>query len=687
MTKPQQGVSAAMFLPHTRPSGPAAQDTVDVASTSEAVGDGLLAEGAAGHGPVAPSRQARQTLRPLRVDRVVLHPDGLLGSWQRRNIEATLPHCLAQIEASGALPNLRRAATVPHVGMWFSDSDVYKTLEAMAWALAVAPDAALTAQFDAIVAVVDAAQEADGYLNSYFQHATAGRRWQELPTSHELYCAGHLIQAAVAADRAGVGARLMPIARRFADLIVDRFGPSGEDAVCGHPEIETALVELYRATGQRSYLDTARAFVDRRGRGLLGEGQFGRAYFQDQVEVRAATEFIGHAVRQLYLLAGVVDVAVETGDDELLDAAERLWRSAYDAKTYVTGGHGSRHRDEAVGDAYELPSDRAYAETCAAIGSFQWNWRLLLATGEHRYADEMERTLYNAIAAAISLDGRNFFYSNPLQLRTGHHDGEDAPSQRLAWYRCACCPPNLARLIGSLHSYLVTADDTGLQVHQYTSGDIEDGDRSVRVATGYPWDGAVRLTVTSADQTEWTLALRVPSWCTSFELRIDGVATDVSPVDGYLRLTRVWTGQTVELDLALPTRLIAPHPRVDAIRGCVALARGPLVYALEHVDLPAGLTLEDVVLDLSGAVRARRSDPSSPIPISVDVLGQAVDAASTPLYRTPGIDGEVGRATPVPLTAVPYFLWGNRRPGAMRVWIPVAAPSPAQLTPSEGNLR
>ena len=294
-------------------------------------------------------------------------------------------------------------------GMWFADSDVYKTLEAAAWAGGFEDFVAGTA------ALLEKAQDPDGYLNSYYQTGHRDEQWADLRFSHEMYCAGHLIQAAVAAPA------LLPVARRFADLLVRRFGPDGEEAICGHPEIETALAELYRVTGHRPYLELATAFVDRRGHGLLGDdGRFGPRYYLDHQPVRDAEEVTGHVVRQVYLLAGAVDVAVETGDAELLAAAERLWESALAGKTYLTGGQGSRHRDEAFGDPYELPPDRAYAETCAAIGSFQWAWRLLLATGRSRYADEMERLLHNGIAASTAVSGTAFFYSNPLQLRTGH---------------------------------------------------------------------------------------------------------------------------------------------------------------------------------------------------------------------------------------------------------------------------
>ena len=630
---------------------------------------------AAPSGPVGPSVAAGQAVRPLNSDAVTLSPDGVLGGWQLRNAVATLPHCIDQLTYAGALGNLRRPAVddTPHVGMWFSDSDMYKTLEAIAWRLTVAEDEYLVASFEEIVDVIAAAQDVDGYINSYFRRAGRAGRWRDLTTSHELYCAGHLIQAAVAAQRARHGDRLMLIARRFADLIVAEFGPDGVRAVCGHPQIETALVELYRETGHRPYLDTARAFVLRRGHGLLGEGQFGAAYFQDHVPVAEADEFTGHAVRQVYLLAGVVDVAVETGDDALLAAAGRLWDSAFGAKTYVTGAHGSRHRDESVGDPYELPPDRAYAETCAAIGSFQWNWRMLLATGAHRYAEEMERVLYNAVGGATAVDGRHFFYANPLHLRTGHDNGgEEAPSQRLTWYTCACCPPNLARLMASLHCYLATTDDDGLQVHQYSAGVIRTGRYDVEISADYPWRGDIALRVRSTDDRPWTLSLRVPAWCDRYELLIDDVPDDTVPVDGYLRLTRVWTGQHVELRMAMPARMIAPHPRIDAVRGCLTLARGPLVYALEQIDLPAGTVLEDVTIDPAGAVQVHDHGSAAEIPVTLTAAGNVHDRTRERLYR-PYAAAAPSPEPEIQVSTVPYFLWGNRRPGPMRVWIPASA--------------
>ena len=666
-------------------------------------------------GPAAPTSGAIGALRPLALDAVQLDPSGLLGGWQERNAAATLPHCVENLESAGNLDNVRRLlgdSTEKFQGMWFADSDIYKTLEAAAWELGRRPGSSGPAQFlSSATSLLAKAQDADGYLNSYFQGDHRDEQWQTLMWSHELYCAGHLIQAAVAAQRAGVGEQLLPVARRLADLLVSRFGVDGIEAVDGHPEIETALVELYRVTGHRPYLDLAARFVDLRGQGLLGEdAKFGRQYYQDHLPVRDAPEVTGHVVRQLYLLAGVVDVAVETGDSALLDAAARLWESAFETKTYLTGTQGSRHRDEAFGDPYELPPDRAYAESCAAIASFQWNWRMLLATGGHRYADELERALYNGIAGSTALDGRHFFYSNPLQLRTGH-DGsnEDAPSSRLSWYSCSCCPPNLARLMASLQSYVATSSDSGLQLHLYASGRVSTGFGVVDVETDYPWDGRVTLAVRPSSADTWTLALRIPSWCASFHVEVDGNPVYASAEEGYLRLTRRWESEArVVLTLEMPARLVSAHPRVDAVRGCLALLRGPLVYCLEGADVPPDVLLEDLFLDATAPVEVLRAAAGAGIDPGIGAGGDAgvgIDAGieaggdagagghtgagieagagipvtlrTTGLLRAPGSGSlyasapvGAGDSRPVTLTAVPYFLWANRAAGPMRIWIP-----------------
>jgi DUF1680 family protein len=453
---------------------------------------------------------------------------------------------------------------------------------------------------------------------------------------------------------------------------VREFGDGRGEAIDGHPEAETALVELYRLTGERAYLALATRMVELRGRGLLGHGHFGPQYLQDHAPVRAATEATGHAVRQLYLAAGVTDVYLETGDDTLLAAMQELWRSVYEQKTYVTGAHGSRHRDEAFGDAYELPPDRAYAETCAAVASFMWNWRLLLATGHGRYADEMERVLYNAVAASMAIDGRHFFYSNPLHLRAGH-DGsnEDAPSERLSWYACSCCPPNRARLMASLHHYVATGDEHGVQLHLLAPGRVAAGQATLDVATDYPWDGRVEIAV-EGPAAEWELALRIPAWCARATLTVDGrPEAAVADDQGYVRLRRAWDGSSrIVLELDMPVRLIVAHPRVDAVRGCVALARGPLVYCVEQAD-HEGVAVEDLRVDPDDPPQP--GGPDEALGVAVTLIGRAAIETSNPGRLYGDYAGRTASAsTTTKLKAIPYFRWANRGPNAMRVWIPTA---------------
>jgi uncharacterized protein len=629
-------------------------------------------------GPVAPRATSRARLRPLALDDVALDPAGQLGAWQRVNRDVTLPHCIVHVEERGNLGNLRRVtglADGDFRGLPFADSDVYKTLEAAGWELARGPQPALDDFVDETTRLLADVQEEDGYLNSYYQGVHPDRKLREFHWGHEMYCAGHLLQAAVAVARTTGRAHLLVVATRMADLLVRRFGRSGEEAIDGHPEIETALVELYRLTNEAAYLQLATRFVELRGHGLLGPDRFGANYFQDHAPVREATEPTGHAVRQLYLAAGVTDVYLEGADDTLLAAMEELWENLISTKTYVTGAHGSRHRDEAYGDPYELPPDRAYAETCASVASFQWNWRMLLATGRGRYADEMERVLYNAVAAGTSVDGDRFFYSNPLQLRAGH-DGadEDHPSGRLEWYRCPCCPPNLARLVASLNGYVATSDDSGLQLHLLTAGevtaDLPGGPVRLRVSTAYPWEETTSIAVDS--EHEWTLALRVPGWCRDASLSVAGDPVAVSPdADGYVRVRRAWRpGMEVLLTLPMPPRVLAAHPRVDAVRGCVVWARGPIVYCLEQHDQPAGVALEDIRVGSQSPPTAVAGAGIPGVPVILVGQGYVDRADGRGLYGEEAPTPADGVA--IEVTAIPYFRWANRGPAPMRVWIPAS---------------
>ena len=618
---------------------------------------------------VAPTASARVRLRPI-DSRGVTISNGLLAERQRVNREVTLLRGAEELERVGTLDNLRiaagRASGERH-GMVFSDSDVYKWLEAAGWELGRQPSAELEARVRETIDLVAAAQEPDGYLNSWCQVVDPDWRWTDLEMGHELYCAGHLIQAGVAHARATGGASLLAVARRFADLIDDVFRSGPEKGTDGHPEIEVALVELFRHTGERRYLELADTLTARRGRGLFAGGRFDPAYYQDVEPVREAHSIVGHAVRALYLAAGVTDIYAEKGDPALLESMLGQWDDLTSSKTYLTGGVGSRHYGEAIGDPYELPPDRAYCETCAAIASIMWNWRMLLVTGESRFADLFERTLYNGFLSGLSLDGELFFYSNPLQSRNGE--------RRHRWNPVACCPPNIMRLLASLHHYLATVSERGIQLHQYASSTVSTvvpaaGPVELAVETSYPWSGTVGVEVVSSVDAEWTLSLRVPAWARA--ATVDG---ELVASGDYATLTRRWrAGDRVVMEIDVSPRLTAPNPRIDAVRGCVALERGPVVYCVEQHDLRSGMELADVAVDPT-------ADPVDSGP--VEQLGGLPGVALVGVVRD--LDGwrrseycdlrAVPAAAPAATTqllAVPYFAWANRNEGGMRVWIPAA---------------
>jgi len=607
---------------------------------------------------VKPTAAARIRLRPFDAGQVEL-VDGFWADRARVNRERTIPHGLDQLRHAGTLGNLRLAAgaagryqamsdtsgtTLP-----FLDSDVYKWLEAVGWELGRGGDGELAGAADEAIALVAAAQRPDGYLNSYVQVVGGGVPYQDLSWGHEFYCVGHLIQAAVAWHRALGDDRLLAVATRAADHIANEFGPEGRPGVDGHPEIEMALVELTRVTKDRRYLMLAARMLDLRGHGLLpGTDRFGATYWQDHQPVREATSVAGHAVRQLYLDCGAVDVAVELGDDELLDAVRRRWDDMVRTRTYLTGGLGSRHRDEAFGDPFELPPDRAYAETCAAIASVMLAWRLLLATGEEKYADAIERTIFNGVLSGLSLTGTRFFYTNPLQRRT-HRAADDGDGRR-PWYPCACCPPNLMRLLSSWQQYLATTDEAGVRLHQYASADIRaevpGGLVRLAVRTDYPWHGRISVRVEETPDQPWTLSLRVPAWCRS------AMITGPDGTDSGADLRRSWrAGDEVVMDLGMPVRVVEPDPRVDAVRGCVAFERGPLVYCIESSGVPGGAELEELTWDPG----------RQPVPVSRPDIAESMVGITVPVTC---------RESAESAAAVPYFAWANGRVGAMRVWLP-----------------
>ena len=645
--------------------------------------------------PVLPTPSANVRLRPIGVlgSRI---EGGIWADRRRTNQQVTIHHGAAQLETVGNLFNFELAAG--GVGSYrgaaddsgtvapFLDSDLYKWLEAVGWELAQRPDGTLLALAEPMIGLVAKAQRADGYVDTFYQVVQPGKEFTDLEWGHELYVAGHLVQAAVAWARGLDDDRLLRIAERFVARIEAELGPGKRELVCGHPEFEMSLVELYRTTGEARHLELARTLIERRGRGLLGKCRHGARYWQDHEPVRTAPEPTGHAVRQMYLDCGAVDVAVETGDQGLLDATIRRWESMISSRTYLTGSLGSRHRDEAFGDPFELPPDRAYGETCAAIGSVMLSWRLLLATGESRFADAIERTAFNAVLPGLAADGSHFFYSNPLMRRsTGSEVLEGAGTTRRAtWFPIACCPPNLMRFLAAFPDLVTTISDAGIQLHQFVTGSfqapVKGGVVRAETRTAYPWEGAVDISIRETVAEPWTLSIRVPDWCTSAVASLNDTEGTAQSGPSTIELTRSWhAGDRVVLKLDMPPRATVPDPRIDAIRGTIALERGPLVYAVEDADLPPGKSVESLEVDESP--RLETSTQSEPglgglTWLSLDATLRD-DPASTPwpYWTVDDGAGAAPRASRTRIRALPYYAWANRAGLGMRIWLPTRAPS------------
>ena len=625
-------------------------------------------------------------VRPVPPGRVEV-ADGFWAERMRAMRVHGLDRQFAQCEVTGRLRNFERAAgrlEGEFEGRYYNDSDVYKWLEAASYALAREPSAELEARVNGVIEAIAAAQRPDGYINTYFSGPRTSWRYRNLNDEHELYCMGHLIQAGVVHRRSTGSDDLFEVVVRAADHICATFSSEGRLEPDGHPGIELALVELARETGNPTYLRQAVFFLDQRG--ADPPNLSGLHVHQDHAPVREQRDADGHSVRLTYLAAAMADAAIETGEAALLAASIRLWESAYERRAYVTGGLGSRYQGEAFGADYELPNDRAYAETCAAVGGIFWNARLLAATGDARYADWLETSLYNGALVGVSPDGAAYFYANPLAAdpqptpddQQGLHSSGAQQTvgghQRQPWYDTACCPPNIARLLLGLPGYIYGVSPDALWVHQYLPGWVETplpdgGSISLRVATRYPWDGAVDLVVEHAPARPVKLRLRIPGWAGGASLEVDGVPQSVEAgSDAAIR--RTWApGTSIRLRLPMEVRLVASHPRVQTNTGRVAIARGPLVYCLEAVDHPKA-NLDSLALSASSDLRAR-FDPDLLGGISViggqaEVVSNGQHHALYSTFRGGGLNLE--RSTS--LTAIPYFAWANRTPGAMRVWIP-----------------
>lgn len=601
------------------------------------------------------SKSPYALLKPVSLRDVKV--SGFLGKYRERTINISIPTQFELLEKTNRLDNFRRASgkiKKDFYGFFFNDTDVYKWLEAASYVFPDTRDPKLSANMGSAIMEIKDAQEPDGYLDTYFMFDKKSLRWTNMKDLHELYCAGHLIQAAIAHKRNTGENSLFEIAKRFANNIVQTFGPGKKAGTSGHPEVEMALVELYRETHDRKYLDLAEFFLDERGKGLVG----GDEYHIDHLPFTKLNEVTGHAVRMLYLLSGATDIYLETGDKQIFETLKRLWDDLVFKKMYITGGVGSRYEGESVGEAYELPNRRAYTETCAAIGNFMWNWRMLLATGEGRFADVMEQTLYNGLLSGISLDGKNYFYVNPLEDRGKH--------RRQPWYEVACCPPNLARTLGSIQNYVYAISEDGIWIHLYEESkaktNLSNHDILISQKTTYPYEGKVKIEVSVNSPNEFTLFLRIPSWTDGkFNVDVNGNPIESVVEKGYLKIKRVWEKDAVTIEFPMKIKKMKSNSFVRENTDKVAITKGPVVYCAEACDNP-GFDVWNITVGTS-KIREERENGI----VVLKGKGFAKEDNWNLLYQEKGKDKNVYRQ--VEFTLVPYHMWANREPGPMAVWL------------------
>jgi DUF1680 family protein len=591
-----------------------------------------------------------------------------------RNRTVTIEANLHQCEITGRVRNFAIVGGLEsgrHQGYLFNDSDVYKMIEGIAYALSNQRDAALEKRVDAVIDKIAAAQQSDGYLNTYYTLVEPTKRWQNLAHGHELYCAGHLLEAAVAYYHSTGKRKLLDAACKYADYIATVFGPGKRIGVCGHEEIELALVKLYRTTHEKRYLDLAKFFLDMRGRGdlrpLYGE------YAQDDKPIRQQTEASGHAVRAMYLYSAMADVASLTGDATLLSALDRIWHDVVDRKMYVTGGIGPSARNEGFTIPYDLPNDTAYAETCAAIGMALWNHRMFLLSRDGKYADVLEREVYNGLLSGVSLPGDRFFYDNPLGSKGTHH--------RVPWFDCSCCPTNIVRYLPALGERVYAKRDNGIWTVLYIGNTatrtLKGGTVKLTEETKYPWEGRMRFTVDPEQPFLFDFNLRIPGWCDGeWTVSLNGERlAKATPVHGYVRISRTWKrGDVVTFDLPMRVRKTHADPHVRADRGRIALQRGPILFCLEGVDNPQG--------HVRNLCLPQNAEPAANFESAL--LGGVVTVSGTALAVSRDEHRKLV-SRPVRFKAVPYATWDNRQPGEMAVWIP-EDPELAEIPGEEGVL-
>lgn len=565
------------------------------------------------------------------------------------NQEVTLEVCLDRCDETGRISNFSKAAGLQDgsfEGIYFNDSDVYKVLEGVAYSLMNNRNPELEQRADRIIDLIAASQQPDGYLNTYFTLVAHDKKWTDME-KHEDYCAGHLIEAAVAYQRATGKGKLLDVACKLADHIASIFGPGKRHWVTGHEELELALVKLYRITDEKRYLELSKWLLEERGRGHGSGGiwdnqQWGPSYCQDDAPVKEMRSISGHAVRAMYLYSGMADVAAETDDSEYVHALQRLWESVVQRNMYITGGIGSSKENEGFTGDYDLPNDTAYCETCASVGMVYWNHRMTLLTGEAKYADVVERELYNGVLAGVSLSADKFFYVNPLESNGSHH--------RQEWFDCSCCPTQIARFLPSIGNYIYATSGNALWINLFITCDAEfefmGTALQVRQETRYPWSGSVELFIKATTAESYFINIRKPGWCSQTQIKINGKSVSTPESAGYIQLNRLWlAGDQISILFDMPVERNYANPNVSADAGRTAISRGPIVYCFEQCDNE---------MDVLSARISRDA------PLSAEwcdgLMGgiMAVSAANQHEKL---------------LTGVPYYTWDNRNPGKMQVWM------------------
>ena len=613
------------------------------------------------------------------------------------NRTVTIPASFARCESTGRIKNFVMAGkregkfctTFP-----FDDTDIYKTIEGASFSLAVHPDAKLEAYIDSLITIIAKAQEPDGYLytartiDPLHPHIWAGKeRWEkERQLSHELYNAGHLYESAAAHFLATKKRNLLNIALKNADLVCSVFGPGKKHVAPGHEIVEMGLVKLYRITGKKEYLSTAKFFIEERGHfngydSTSTDPWKSGAYWQDNIPVVMQEEAEGHAVRAGYLYSAMADVAALTGDDSLLNGIDKIWANVVGKKMYVQGSVGAIGDGERFGGNYELPNATAYNETCAAVANVYWNYRMFLLHGDARYMDILEKSLYNGLISGVGLDGKSFFYTNAMQIKNSFQH-RDMEATRSGWFECSCCPTNLARLLPSIPGYMYAQKEDNLYVNLFISSNagfvIHNNTVQVVQQNNYPWDGALTFYVDPQKPTAFNLLVRIPGWAqnqaipsslykfqndldTKPVIKLNGTPIDYTIQNGYASINRTWKKKdVVEVNLPMEVRRVVANENVKDDIGKVALQRGPLIYCAEWPD-NNGRASNIIIPGNTNFTTA--FEPA--LLNGVTVLRSAVPAVIIN-------NNESISTVKQSFMAIPYYSWANRGKGEMMVWFPVA---------------